>query len=138
MPIDARKLKAGFTLLEILIAFTILGLAGATIMSIFGNGTAKVSHAEKERVAELSARSVMALIGTEVPLEPGTQQGKTSDGNMWSVVIQPYETSTQNMDSGKSSKTTRPYLVTIQATIGKEADHVSATVSSVRIKPVVP
>ena len=85
MRTNKRKSNAGFTLIEILVAFTILGLAGATIMSILGNGTAKVSRAENERLAILSARSALALVGTEVPLEAGTRKGKMSDGGEWTI-----------------------------------------------------
>lgn len=67
--------NAGFTLLEVVVAFAILGLSIATLVSTFQIALRRSDHDRRQTEATLIARSVLARVGTEWPLEPGTRNG---------------------------------------------------------------
>lgn len=79
----------GFTLLEVLIAFTILSLSLAVVMQAFSTGFASLERAKDQTVAMLQARSKLAELGQTVPLEPGEQGGELDDGATWRMVVEP-------------------------------------------------
>src|SRR5882672_10305504 len=80
---------AGFTLIETLVAFAILGLVAGAVLSIFSTGPSKLSRAENQRFAVLTAQSVLALVGSERPLQTGTWQGGLAHGERWTLSIEP-------------------------------------------------
>jgi general secretion pathway protein I len=128
-----RSRQAGFTLIEILIAFAILGMASAAVISIFGSDLSRVARAKNERVAALSARSVLALVGSELPLEPGTREGQLPNGLRWSLAIQPYEDAAIANDSNIPPVTTA-YLVSVHTAAGLSSNSATADLISLRLK----
>lgn len=83
------KYRAGFTLLEVLIALTILAVSIGVLFTSFSmtaNGT-QVAHRDME-VASL-AQSLLARIGADMPLRPGRLSGDVGDLS-WVIEISPY------------------------------------------------
>lgn len=81
--------RAGFTLLEVLIALTILAVSVGVLFTSFSmtaNGT-RITHSDVE-IASV-AQSVLARVGIDIPLRPGEQSGKFG-GLDWVVTIAPY------------------------------------------------
>jgi general secretion pathway protein I len=66
---------AGFTLLEVLIAFVILALSLGAVYQAFGIGARNARAAEAYTVAVLLAESQLAAAGIEQPLSAGHTQG---------------------------------------------------------------
>lgn len=133
MKIKRHRLQAGFTLIEILVALVILGFASGAVLSIFGTATLKVSKAENERLTVLAARSALALVGNEIPLESGTHQGQSKDGKFqWTVSVQPTETPSPLIGDAPR-RVTMPYLVTVRTALGRESSP-EITVTTVRLK----
>jgi general secretion pathway protein I len=130
-----QNAEAGFTLLEVLVAFVILGLTAAALLSVFGNGLVKVSSAENERTATLAAQSTLARIGADIPLETGARQGEMPGGVRWKVSIEPYQTppSDPSGDQGPPLITT-PYIVTVHAAAGPRAQATDVSLVSLRLK----
>lgn len=125
---------AGFTLLESVVAFIILGLACGALMSLFGSAPLKISRAENKRLAVLTAQSALALIDNEVPLEPGVyKRQSTNEKTQWVLSIQPYETSSP-LSEGTPQQITTAYIVTAQATAGMPSS-TPATITTIRLKP---
>ena len=85
------RAKAGFTLLEVLIAFAILALSLGAILQAFGTGLVAITRAESHATAALQARSLLAEVGSSRPLEPGESVGDFDDGTLWTVTIEPYQ-----------------------------------------------
>lgn len=78
--------QGGFSLLEVLVAFAVLALTLGVLMQIFAGGSRNtLSGSSYSRAAEL-AESVLALAGTEYPLQPGLQQGDEA-GMQWELEI---------------------------------------------------
>lgn len=128
--------QAGFTLLEVLVAFIILGLAAGAVMTAFGSGALKVAQAENERRAALAARSVLALAGSGIPLEAGTQQGTMPDGTRWRMIIRPYEAQPAEGGGDDVPPVTVAYRVDVAVEPTSGAMPVSIT--SLRLKPGAP
>lgn len=77
----------GFTLLEVLIAFTILALALGVAFEIFATGLRAGRGADALTRAVLVAESRLARVGAEIALTPGDSEGETDDGTRWRVEI---------------------------------------------------
>ncbi len=84
--------QAGFSLLEVLVAFSILALSLGVLMQIFASGArSAATGAVYSQAAEL-AESVLALAGTEYPLESAVHNGEQGVLN-WRLEIQPTQPS---------------------------------------------
>lgn len=81
--------QAGFTLLELLVAFMVLVLAFTVMLRIFSGGLRGVGDAQAHSRAVEHARAQLALMGTEHPLRPGELTGETADGYRWQVTAEP-------------------------------------------------
>jgi general secretion pathway protein I len=87
-----RCASAGFTLIEIVIAFAIAALSMVALMRIFNNGLTVTERAGDLTHATLIAQSKLAQVGTEFPLEDGGQNGEVLEGRYrWQITITPYE-----------------------------------------------
>ncbi len=87
----ARHRAAGFSLLEVLVAFVVLSLVATALFRLFSGALGNASAAEEYSRATLVAQSVLdeAAAGT---LREGTQHGSADDGRLqWTVDITPYE-----------------------------------------------
>jgi prepilin-type N-terminal cleavage/methylation domain-containing protein len=82
--------ERGFTLVETLVSLAILTISLVALIEIFGVGFRGVRMSELDAAALQLATSELARAGTETPLQAGQQQGTTSGGLEWSVVIEPY------------------------------------------------
>ncbi|MBN2053733.1 type II secretion system protein [bacterium] len=83
----------GFTLLEIMVAITILGISLGVIMEIFSNGL-KAAHKNKDlNTAMLLAQSKMEELMMEREVVEGTDSGvfEGMDGYRWEMEVVPWE-----------------------------------------------
>ncbi len=86
-----NEFHAGFTLLEALVALTILTGTTASIMTLIATNRRAQTYADADLSATLHVRSLLARIGRDLPLEIGTQSGTFDDGQTWSVLITPFK-----------------------------------------------
>ena len=82
-----RRYSKGFTLLEVLVAFTILGLSLGVLLQTFAVGLRNTALSEEYTLATLHAESLLAKIGVEEPLEEGSLQGEIDDKFTWQAEI---------------------------------------------------
>lgn len=87
----AQGSLAGFTLVEILMAFAIMAFAFTLLFQTFSTGLLGLSRAEERLRALQYAESVLARIGSDIQLENGSETGQFEDGSEWDVVIDTYE-----------------------------------------------
>lgn len=84
---DAPRASDGFSLLEVLVAFSILALSLGLLMQLFSGGMRNtLVGAAYSRAVDL-AESTLALAGSEIPLQPGRHSGSEKD-LYWELDIQ--------------------------------------------------
>lgn len=87
--VRAGPRQAGFTLLEVLVAFALLAGAAVLLLSILASGLRDVSDAERHGEAALHARSLMDNFGRVERLRPGGRSGTLDDGRYrWTLEVQ--------------------------------------------------
>jgi general secretion pathway protein I len=75
----ADRRQKGFSLLEVLVAFSILALSMGVLMQIFSGGLHNVELSGHHIKAVAIAKSLLARVGTETPLLAGEQSGEFGD-----------------------------------------------------------
>lgn len=83
--------QTGFSLLEVLVAFSILALSMGTLMQIFSGGLRNVGLSEDYARAVAIAEDQLVAIGIELPLIPGESRGELGEKFRWHRVAQPLE-----------------------------------------------
>ncbi len=79
--------EAGFTLVEILVAFAVAAAATTLVLQIAGTVAGGVRRVEALRVVADEAEGVALRRLTEGPLRPGLVQGRFSDGSPWILSV---------------------------------------------------
>ena len=88
----ARRRGRGFTLLEVVVAFVLLGFVLAIGYQIFSEGMSRAGALEERSSALEVARSHLADAGAEEPLKPGVAAGESSDPRFhWTTTVTPFE-----------------------------------------------
>ena len=90
--------QKGFSLLEILIAFSILAISLGILLKIFSAGINTAVVAEDYTAAVQIAESLMAKTGLESPLQAGEDSGTENDKYEWQVLVTPYLFNPDNID----------------------------------------
>lgn len=78
----------GFTLLEVLVALVVLGLALAMLTSSITDSLARVERIETENQAATLADGVLAQLGQGIPLRNGITQGQAQNLT-WTLSVAP-------------------------------------------------
>ena len=98
IPTQLNKQK-GFSLLEILIAFSILALSLGILLKIFSAGVNTAVVAEDYTAAVQIAESLMAKTGVETPLQAGQDSGLENEKYHWLVEVSPFVFNPGNIDT---------------------------------------
>jgi general secretion pathway protein I len=82
---------AGFSLLEVLVAFVILALVGTALFNLFGASLNNAGVADEYSRAAAFAESRLTTLGLDTPLRETSDQGTSDDGRYgWSIKVEPY------------------------------------------------
>lgn len=90
--------QRGFSLLEILIAFSILALSLGILLKIFSAGVNTAGVAEEYTAAVQIAESLMAQTGVESPLQPNEVTGLENEKYHWRVSVSPFQFIAENLN----------------------------------------
>jgi general secretion pathway protein I len=82
--------QGGFSLLEILIAFSILAFSLGILLNIFSGGLRRTLVAEEYQQAVTIAQSILAIVGIEEELQEGEKQGEIQEKYLWTQNIQAF------------------------------------------------
>lgn len=77
----------GFTLIEALIAFSILAIVVGVTASSLSSGLAASRQAGAAQIRLDQARSLFAALGVATPLAPGETRGVFSTGEAWRLAV---------------------------------------------------
>lgn len=131
--------ESGFSLLEILVAFAILSLSIGVLLRIFAGGGFIARTADDYYRAVITAESLMASTGVEIPLTPGTTHGLTESGYRWTKTISPFPFNPQpagnmpDLAPKNNSAGYLPFWVTLEIEWGPEEDPRAFTLESLRL-----
>lgn len=117
IPTQANRQK-GFSLLEILIAFSILALSLGILLKIFSAGVNSAVIAEDYTAAVQIGQSLMAKTGIETPLQAGQESGLENEKYQWEVEVTPFEFNPEKVDT--TSITTALFKVKVIVSWGDD------------------
>jgi general secretion pathway protein I len=82
--------EGGFTLLEVLVALTILAVALTSLFAIFGNSLARAREAQSRMEARALASSLLAQAETQPTVTFGETSGRLASGMEWRFDVRRY------------------------------------------------
>jgi len=85
-----RRKQRGFSLLEILVAFSILALSLGVLMQIFSGSLRNTEVTHDQAQAVMLAQSLLASAGVEAPLSPGETGGVQTGKYRWLLRVRPF------------------------------------------------
>jgi general secretion pathway protein I len=91
--------QRGFSLLEILVAFSIMAISIGMLLSIFSSGLRNASASEEYTAAVQIAEAMIAGPGIEMPLQPGQSAGVVDDKYRWELTVAPFVLTTETIDT---------------------------------------
>jgi prepilin-type N-terminal cleavage/methylation domain-containing protein len=86
---QAFSLSAGFTLLEVVVAMTIVGIGVVTLLETFSSGLRLGSRSSAATQAMAYGRQAMDEILLRRKIEEGAQQGVFNDQTRWRLGVEP-------------------------------------------------
>lgn len=119
-----RSAVAGFSLLEVLVAFVILTLVATSLFRLFAGSLANVGAADEYSRALLVAESVLAEVGGAKPLREGTRTGSVEDGRIdWKASVVPWSAPDVAPEVERVSETlpTRLYRIAVEVSFPSPA-----------------
>ena len=131
---------AGFSLIEVLVALVITGLALAAIAGAFGGGLQGHQVSEQAATALALAEEKIAAAGTVQTLRPGSIGGEFGGRYRWRLTIAPYEDRPDNSASAfdRSSVPLRLYRIEAEVAWRDGLRRRQLTVAALRLGPAPP
>lgn len=129
----------GFSLLEILVAFSIMAIALTVLLRIFGSGVNNAVISEEYTLAVQIAESLMARTGVETALEAGESQGTEGDKYDWQVTINPSAPASARRslkDKDQDQQTPAPELMSVRVRVswGEEEQPRSVELNTLKLQ----
>jgi general secretion pathway protein I len=84
------KGEAGFTLVEVIVALAMLSLGLSVLLGMISSGLGRTASAAKMAEAGSLAQSLLAEVGTELPIKMEERNGLFSEGYRWHLRMRPY------------------------------------------------
>jgi general secretion pathway protein I len=84
--------KQGFSLLEVLVAFTILTITLGVLLNIFSLAIRTTQSAQQQQKAMLLAESKLTELYAGTTLQPGREQGWLDDRYWWETRVEEFDT----------------------------------------------
>ena len=89
---SASSKQQGFSLLEVLVAFVVMGLVVGVLLQLFGSSMRGVALSDEYSFAVQVAESRMAAIGNEIEVEEGSVSGEEKgSGYRWEILMEALE-----------------------------------------------
>jgi len=93
------KFQRGFSLLEILVAFSIMAIALGVLLNIFSSGLRNATVSEDYTAAVQIAEAMIAMPGVEGPLQSGQASGVVNDKYRWDLTVTPFVLTAEGIDT---------------------------------------
>ena len=123
--------SGGFSLLEVLVAFTILAMLLGALFQVFSGGLRAASAGDSHTRATVIAQSRLAALGVGEPLQEGVTSGTVEGGFHWRVIAHPYVDDELPVGAGIP----RPFTVEIEVYWEEGGRSRSVSLTSVVLEP---
>ncbi len=120
----------GFSLLEVLVAFSILALCLGVLLRVFSGDGRLSGLSEEHSRAVVLAESLLANAGVESPLQPGQSSGEIDDQFSWVMRVSPFVPPGEALPENQPFK---PYWVELTVEWGDAIEPRSFTLSTLRL-----
>jgi general secretion pathway protein I len=126
------KSQGGFSLLETLVAFTILALSVGVLLRIFGGGAQMTSKADEHARAVTLAESLLVEKACEeCELPPGETSGEIDEQFRWVMRVEPYQPEGEGWPDNLPIE---PFWVEITLQWGETEQPQTFSLSTLRVK----
>jgi general secretion pathway protein I len=112
-----RPQSAGFTLLEVLLAFLVFAISFAVVLEILSGSIRNTARAREYTEVSLIAQSLMDQVGLDIPLEPGVSTNGESGNYHWEMTIDSFTGSADNAHSIELAELTGIELLEVELVI---------------------
>jgi len=125
-----KSRESGFTLIEVLVALTILAISLTILFSVFGHSLARHAETQSRMAARAVASSLLAQAEAANFLSPGETTGSIQPDLSWRLKVIPY-------GSQKDQESWPGTAVEISATVtwGDHGAGQTLTLSTLRLLP---
>ena len=129
----------GFTLIEVLVALVISGLAVTAIAGVFGSGLLAASVSDQAVIALTLAETKLAAAGADEPLYPGSRDGSFDNHFAWRLSVAPYDDPGRRASSTlETASAPRLYRIAVMVAWNDGAKRRRLTLSTLRLGPPPP
>ena len=136
---ERHRRQSGFSVLEVLVAFIIVGLVLTALFRLFGGALGNAAAADEWTRALLVAESRLTLAASAVPLRESADAGTDDGGRItWRTSVTPYIPPDADPDLERLSQSmpTRLYRVSVDVRFPGDAGRErSLSLSTVRLGP---
>ena len=120
----------GFTLVEVVVAIAILALMAGIIFRVNFDSIRNVHRADALANASMLAQSLIAKVGTELPLREGETRGQSGAGLQWRVQMKRYGDA-----ADRAQWPLAAYTVTAEVTLRDGPDTQPVALMTLRLGP---
>jgi general secretion pathway protein I len=120
----------GFTLVEVVVAIAILALMAGVIFRVNSDSIRNIHRADALVDASALAQSLIAKVGTEIPLREGEVRGQSSAGLQWRVQMKRYGNATDRAQWPLAA-----YTVVAEVTLRSDPDTRPVALMTLRLGP---
>jgi general secretion pathway protein I len=127
----SSRRSGGFTLVEVLVALSILVIALGVLLKIIAISLDRTREVRDETVASSLLQSLLVQAGTSVPLTQGDSGGVFANGFIWHLHVEPYGSDNDRQAWSENA-------MTVVATVAWRDDGrvQSRSLTTLRIAPV--
>jgi len=126
-----KRRRAGFTLVETLVAFAVLALAMSRLMTALSGAAQNESRADFFLRASREGQSQLDALGVERRIERGETNGRYEDGLLWNLKVEPYVTVKSPLQTGEVESFWAH--LTIRRPGSQEGAHQSLTLTTLKL-----
>jgi len=120
----------GFTLVEVVVAIAILALMAGVIFRVNSDSIRNIHRADALTGASALAQSLIAKVGTEIPLREGEVRGQSGTALQWRVQMKRYGDATDRAQWPLSA-----YTVVAEVTFRSDPDTQPVALMTLRLGP---
>lgn len=130
--------QRGFSLLEILVAFSILALSLGVLMQIFSGSLRNADVTRDQAQAVALAQSLLASAGVEATLVPGESTGALDEKFRWLLRVSPFVQEPRPGETVRSPLPLELWEVAVRVAWGGDSrlPERALTLTTLRVQPV--